>query len=167
MVRRFERQRGFTMIVAMLVLLVGTLLVVGAIAFTGAERQAASTQMKADMLNACIHSARNMFISRMNVLRGNIGGTPLDAGIVLGDGTTNEGFLVQGGHFQERVNTELRAVEKVHVSTVGSADTNVQDLSNRADESNITRGHYNITATCTDIGTGAQQEIEFQIAAGI
>lgn len=168
MSRRSE-ERGFTMIVAMMVLLVATLLVVGAIAFTGAERQASSTQMKADMLNACAQSARNMFISRVNVLRGNIGAEPLmlDAGVVLGDGTTNEGFLVRGGHFGQSVRADLREVEKVDPNKMGSAERNVQDLSNRLGTTAITRGHYNITATCTDVGTGAQQEIEFQIAAGI
>src|SRR5919198_565624 len=92
-------ERGFMLVVAMVVLLVATLLVVGAIAFTGSERNAAVNQVNNDVLSACADAAKNLFLSRVNVLRGNVADVVLNQEIQLGDGGYSGRVKVRRGHF--------------------------------------------------------------------
>jgi type II secretory pathway component PulK len=162
-------ERGFMLIVALIILAVSTLLVVGAIAFTGSERSAAANQLKSEVLSACTHAARNLFLSRVNVLRGNVTQVTLDAGIVLSDAGVNEHerMHVRTGHFDQAINVALTDVNRLPGNQVGGSSSDVQDLSNRLGQNGLLAGYYNITAVCTDKETNAQQEIEFVVRLGL
>lgn len=60
-------ERGYALILAMLVVVMATLLVVGAITFTGAERATASVRTHDARLSACLAAARNAAMSRMRL----------------------------------------------------------------------------------------------------
>jgi hypothetical protein len=160
-------ERGFMLVVAMIILLVSTLLVVGAIAFTGSERSAAANQLKSEVLSACTHAARNLFLSRVNVLRGNVVNVDLDAGIELADGGVHERMNVRTGHFDNSINVALSNVNRLPANQVGGAAVDVQDISNRLGRNGLLAGYWNITAVCTDLETNAQQEIEFVVRLGL
>jgi hypothetical protein len=162
-------ERGFMLIVAMIILLVATLLVVGAIAFTGSERTAASNQLKSEVLSACTHAARNMFLSRVNLLQGNVADAVLDASIQLGDGgDPHEGLSVRRGHFDDsHLAVDIGEVKRLPENLVGAAGSNVQEESNDLGQNPVLLGYYNITAVCTDLQTGMQQEIEFVVRLGL
>jgi hypothetical protein len=159
-------ERGFTLIAAMIILLVSTLLVVGAISFTGSERSAAANRLKSELLSACTHAARNLFLSRVNVLRGNVTQVELNKEIPLNDDAPNERMHVRTGHFDGQA--VLRHVTRLPGNMVGGANVDVQDLSNRLGlNGGLLAGYYDISALCTDLETGAQQEIEFIVRLGL
>ncbi len=58
--------RGMALVMAMIVVVLITLLVAGAISFTGTERAASEVQAEDAAMSACVQAARNMFISRVN-----------------------------------------------------------------------------------------------------
>ena len=60
--------RGMAPAMAMIVVVLITLLVAGAISFTGTERAASEIQAEEDSMSSCVQAARNLFISRMNML---------------------------------------------------------------------------------------------------
>ncbi|HYX90502.1 MAG TPA: hypothetical protein VE782_02985 [Myxococcaceae bacterium] len=162
-----QAERGFMLVVAMVVLLVATLLVVGAIAFTGSERNAAANQVNNEVLSACTDAAKNLFISRVNVLRGNVADVVLDKEIVLGDGG-HEGVNVKRGHFDySDAGVTISDVRKLPDNQIGAAGSNVQEDSNAVGASPLLLGYYNITAVCTDRATGMQQEVEFTVRLGL
>ena len=161
--------RGFMLVVAMIILLVATLLVVGAIAFTGSERSAAASQFNSEVLSACTDAAKSLFISRVNILRGNVADVALDGGIHLGDGGPNEGLDVRRGHFDNAgpVAVSLGDVRRLPDNQIGAAGSNVQEDTNSVGQSPLLLGYYNITALCADRATGMQQEIEFVVRLGL
>jgi hypothetical protein len=159
-------ERGFTLIVAMIILLVSTLLVVGAIAFTGSERSAAANQLKSEVLSACTHAARNLFLSRVNVIRGNVLGVQFEQEIPLTDGGVHERMSVRTGHF-DNIKVTLDDVNRLPANQVGGGAVDAQDISNRLGRNGLLAGYYNITAVCTDLQTNAQQEIEFVVRLGL
>ncbi len=67
MALRHASPRGASLIMVMIALAVVTLLVVGAIAFTGSERTAAVLQSRSERTSGCLQAARNLFISKMQI----------------------------------------------------------------------------------------------------
>src|SRR5689334_16258262 len=96
MIVRRSLQRGFSLLMAMIVIVLMTLLVVGAISFTGTERAAAVQQTRAETLSACTQAARNLFLSKVRVLKGNVGVSWVDAGVPIDDGGV---MLIQSRHY--------------------------------------------------------------------
>ncbi|HYX90579.1 MAG TPA: hypothetical protein VE782_03405 [Myxococcaceae bacterium] len=161
-------ERGFMLIVAMIILLVATLLVVGAIAFTGSERSAAANQVNSGVLSACTDAAKNLFLSRVNVLRGNVADVVLDKEIALGDGGTRDSVNVKRGHFDDSdAGVTISDVRRIAENQIGAAGSTVQEDSNNVGQSPLLLGYYNITALCTDRSTGMQQEVEFVVRLGL
>jgi hypothetical protein len=59
--------RGMALIMAMIVVVLITMLVAGAISFTGTEVTASQVQSQEAAMSACIQAARNLFISRLQL----------------------------------------------------------------------------------------------------
>jgi type II secretory pathway pseudopilin PulG len=57
--------RGMALIMAMIVVVLITMLVAGAISFTGTELAAAEVQTQESSMSACIQAARNLFLSKL------------------------------------------------------------------------------------------------------
>jgi hypothetical protein len=162
------QERGFMLVVAMIVLLVATLLVVGALAFTGSEKGAAVNQLRGEVLSSCTQAARNMFLSRVSVLRGNVGSVVMDAGIDLGP-YPGEKVQVRTGHFDGSGTSGVQLIDVVRLKDqdIAGSTLDVQDLSNRLGDNPLLAGFYDITVLCKDTETGAQQEVEFVVRLGL
>ena len=163
---RQRRQRGFTLIAAMVVVVVATFMVVGAITFTGAERLSAVRQSRSERLSGCVQAARNLFFSQMRVLQGNVMTATVDAGIAY-DG---DQMLIQTRHYG---NVALTHIRKLGDSAVGGAGDQVYDISNVAGKPKLLAGYYAVSAVCRERSTAPtnsavpEQEVEFVIRVGL
>ena len=59
--------RGMALVMAMIVVVLVTMLVAGAISFTGTERSASEVQMQQDEMSSCIQAARNLFVAQLRM----------------------------------------------------------------------------------------------------
>ncbi len=155
------------MIVVLLLLVVATMLVVGAIAFTGSERSAAALQTRADRVEACTRAARNMFLSRVNVLTGNVAGVNLKETVNFDPADPNANLEITTGHFDTSETVTLDTVNRLPDNQVAGASRNVSDLSNRLKTGGFLAGYYNVTATCLDKTSGSAREVEFVVRLGL
>jgi len=150
--------RGFSLLVAMVVVVLMTLLVVGAIAFTGSERSAAVTHTRAERLEGCTQAARDVFLSRVRVLQSNVQQVVLDTPM-------GSSMRVQTRHYDGTV--ALGTVTRVPDNKVAGASAHVQDISNRPGSgSGLLAGYYQVTAVCKDT-LGPEREIEFVARVGL
>ena len=89
---RSAPRRGMALVMALLVVVLVTMLVSGALAFTGSERNAAVLQTREDTLSACTQAARNLFLARLRVL------TPSTTAQVQLNDAYGQGVM-RAGHF--------------------------------------------------------------------
>lgn len=166
------RERGFSLLMAMLVVVVSTLLVVGAIAFTGTERTTAVVHTRGELASSCAHAARNLFISKIRVLRGNTGSITVDEFVTLPSG---EQLRIETGHYQGLAGedgtpqVELNAVSEVSGDRVKGADVGLRQGTNvitGAGSGGLAGAYYNVVATCEDTA-GRKREVEFLVKVGI
>ena len=155
--------RGAALLLALIVITIATLMVVGAIAFTGSERSAAVAQTRVDRVSACKLAARNKMLSEvrlsgrsptsisfdeplgdgMRVMTGHLGATaPATTGEVLPD--TNEGGMV------DITNKYRRGTSSVDGSGPGS----------------LLSTPYKMSVLCIE-PDGRQHELEFAVRIGI
>jgi type II secretory pathway pseudopilin PulG len=161
-----RRERGFSLIAAMIVITIATLMVVGAIAYTGSERAAAVQHSRSERLSGCVQAARNLFFSQMRVLQGNVANTTVDAGVA------HDGNLIRitTGHYGS---VAISAVKKLGDSQVAGAGEQVYDISNVVGKPKLLAGYYSVTAVCQEKATGLtgslppEQEIEFVVRVGL
>lgn len=161
MTKQEDAPRGFSLVAVLIVVVVATLLVVGALTFTGSERSAAMLETRSQQMSACAQAARNMFVSQIRVLQGNVGAISFDAGI----GPVDGGVRLSTGHYDGSVN--LISIQKVDDSNVGQSSKNVYNLSNRVGAPALLAGYYTVTAVCRDVASSKQQEIEFMVRVGL
>jgi type II secretory pathway component PulK len=152
------RPRGMALVMAMIVVVLITLLVAGAISFTGTERAAAMSQTQDDVMSACVQAARNLFISRLNML------TP----DTLKEVTFNENLQdtrLRTGHFRGAV--ALSAWEDV-TSSMEDPNVNINDISSTVGTAGSTR-FYIVTAVCRETAdpSSPEREIEFMVRLGL
>ena len=149
--------RGMALVMAMIVVVLITMLVAGAISFTGTERAASEVQAQEDTMSSCVQAARNLFISRMNMLDAE-GPSRI---------TFNEdlrGVKLRTGHFDR-----LAEVSATDVSgSMKDPNRDVQDISNTNTHKPTTK-FYTVTAVCreTDDATSPEREIEFMVRVGL
>ena len=155
---RSSAQSGFSLLVAMMVVVLMTILVIGAIAFTGHERSASVVHTRAEALDGCAQAARDLFLSRVRVLRANVGTLVLDTQL----GTK---MKVQSRHYDGTV--ALDTVTPVPGNRVAGASGLEQDMSNRVGHSPMLAGYYQVTALCQAGSGGPEQEIEFVARVGL
>jgi Tfp pilus assembly protein PilX len=149
--------RGMALVMAMIVVVLITLLVAGAISFTGTERAASEIQAQEDTMSSCVQAARNLFISRMNMLDA-AGPTR----IVFDEDL--RGVKLSTGHF-----SRLNQVSATDVSgAMKDPNKDVQDITNTNTNKPTTK-FYTVTAVCreTDDVTSPEREIEFMVRVGL
>lgn len=181
------------MLMAMLIVVVATMMVIGAISFTGNERAAASSYERRAAMSACVQAARNLFLSRTRVF--NAGG----AGAYSLDSKRTDYNAAR------RLNEDMRvsktdATAKLNISSRHYSGTNpttgtgnvVYSVSEAPEGSfppetstgtggitNILGGrgqrarqafkgtYYVISAVCQDSAGGPEQEVEFTVRLGL
>jgi hypothetical protein len=151
---------------AMIVIALMTFMVVGAISFTGSERTASVLQTRAEAISACTMAARNLFLSRVRVLQGNIAEVTLDAGYPV----DSANFMrVQSRHYTG-ASTTLKQVTRLPDATMGGSRRIARDLSNTVGSPSVLAGYYSVIALChdpDDTGGGPEQEVEFVVRVGL
>lgn len=152
--------RGMALVMAMIVIVLITLLVAGAITFTGSERGAAMLQTDEDAMSACTQAARNLFIARLRVLLGNAERIRFDQ--LLND----EGRRVYTGHYdKDQVN--VVSATWVNPNTVGESRSGAIDMSNKVGTAALVAGYYRVTAVCEERTDGPKREVEFVVRVGL
>ena len=161
--------RGMALVMALLVVVLVTLLVAGAISFTGTERNASVLQTREDSLSACTQAARNLFLARLRVL------TPGSAAQVqLGD-AYGQG-LIRAGHFtgtpaapasETTPTPTLTNVERLPANLVGASRDTARDISNTLGDAAEGAYWYSVTALCQEYPGGPEREVEFVVRVGL
>ncbi|XXF77354.1 hypothetical protein P2318_30530 [Myxococcaceae bacterium GXIMD 01537] len=159
--------RGMALVMAMIVIVLMTLLVAGAITFTGTERGAAMLQTDEDAMSTCTQAARNLFIARLRVLTGNA------ERIQFNQEINHEGRRIFTGHF-DQAGASIISAKWVPPNNVGEARTGAIDLSNRVGTSALVAGYYRVTAVCRESNPVAgstspprEREVEFVVRMGL
>ena len=154
--------RGMALVMALLVVVLVTLLVAGALSFTGTERNAAVLQTREDSMSACTQAARNLFLARLRVL------TPGSAGQVqLNDAYGGTG-IIRAGHFSgSTASPTLTHVERLPANAVGASRGTARDISNTLGDAAEGAAWYSITALCQEYPGGPEREVEFVVRVGL
>jgi len=150
--------RGMALIMAMVVVVLVTLLVAGAISFTGTELAASQVQSQEDVMSSCVQAARNLFLSKLNLLDP-AGPANIQFDETLGDINVRTGHL--GG-------VMIASAEDVS-DKMKDPYSGVEDISNRDTALKKTR-YYFITAVCrekADDPSSPEREIEFMVRVGL
>lgn len=154
-------RRGHTLVLAMALVVLATLMVAGALRFTGEERSATALQARNDALSACTQAARNRFLSRLRVLPANVERIRLEAS------EESYGALSLGtGHFTGTP-PEIAHVRRLAPSEVGASRELVGDISNTLGSATSGAAWYAITALCQESPDGPAREVEFVIRVGL
>lgn len=152
--------RGMALVMALLVVVLVTLLVSGALAFTGSERNAAVLQTREDTLSACTQAARNLFLARLRVL------TPSATGQVKLDDEYGLG-TIRAGHFSGAKAPTLTHVERLPANAVGASRDAARDISNTLGDAAEGASWYSVTALCQESRNGPEREVEFVVRVGL
>jgi cytoskeletal protein RodZ len=157
--------RGSALIMSMIVVVLITVLVAGAISFTGTERSASQLQAQADQMSACVQAARNLFLSRMRML------PATSAETVSFDEVLNGESSVATAHFTGApTNPALATLTAVTdtTSTVQDPTVNVEGIDQKPGNPQGTR-FYAITALCREAPEpgSPEREIEFLVRVGL
>jgi type II secretory pathway component PulK len=149
--------RGMALVMAMIVVVLVTLLVAGAISFTGTERAASEIQQQEDTMSSCVQAARNLFLSKLNVL--DFEGPKK---VVIDDDL--QGIKLRTGHFSRLAEVSANDVS----SLMKDPNREVQDISNSDAYKPKTR-FYAVTAVCreSDDLSSPEREIEFMVRVGL
>ena len=167
MFRKIPNPRGMALVMAMIVVVLITMLVAGAISFTGTERAASEIQAQQDTMSSCVQAARNMFISQLETLDPN-SPTRIRFERDLRYATDDpehpwKGVKLKTGHFGR-----LQEFSAVLANNVTNPYLNVDDGSNTSTVKPKTQ-FYTVTAVCleTDDPTSPEREIEFMVRVGL
>lgn len=154
-------ERGAALLVSVVVVLVITVLAVGAIRFASREVGGATATRKEAALAACADAARAMLMSKWKLL-GQVSGPNLEALNEELEGVTPT--VLHGGHYGEVDVTGVQIV-KLDDLTTGSNVT-VDDLTNRIVES---VSNYRVTVHCTQgrFPNARELEVEFGVNYGL
>jgi hypothetical protein len=146
------------LVMAMIVVVLVTLLVAGAISFTGTELAASRIQTQEDRMSACMQAARNLFIAKLNLLDPQ-GPTKIKFEENLGE------MIVRTGHLGS-VDEEVSAIDVT--KKMEDPDNQVQDISNR-DTYKKKSGYFYVTVVCRedDEADSPEREIEFMVRVGL
>lgn len=166
-----SNSRGMALVMAMIVVVLITMLVAGAISFTGTERGAAQLQERGDQMSSCMLAARNLFISRMRTIPAeSVLGVSFDEALTRDENGIPE-TTVASRHFTGTPTAPGLAT----LTAVTDATTTLQDpLINVNTIDNVPGNRqgtkfYAITAVCRETADpgSPEREIEFLVRVGL
>jgi cytoskeletal protein RodZ len=160
-----SNSRGTALLMAMIVVVLITLLVAGAISFTGTERSAAQLQSQADQMSSCVQAARNLFLSRMRMIPATSAETVSFDEVLSGEATVATSHFT-GAPTHPAIAT-LTAVTDT-TSTVQDPTVNVESIDQRPGDPRNTR-FYAVTALCRERPEpgSPEREVEFLVRVGL
>ncbi len=166
--------RGNSLMVTLIALAVLMVLVVGAIRFTGTNREAAVTKLKGDRMAACAETARRTLLAQLR-LQGTVAVTDLELDSVnhtaytrLPDEPAPAKRTVMGpSHYGDDPLTAPRVISVISPKSMGATQT--INLSNVLLESSIGGGqYYRVVMKCQEaVGDQRESEVEFVFKYGL
>jgi type II secretory pathway pseudopilin PulG len=159
------------LVMAMIVVVLITILVAGAISFTGTERGAAMLQERDDQMSSCIQAARNLFVSRMRM----IPATSVETVAFNENLTVDENNVPQTNVATRHFTGAPTAIPVAQLKAVTDATTTVQDPNINVEGIDQKPGNpqntkfYAITAVCRETNDpgSPEREIEFLVRVGL
>ncbi|MFL5346793.1 MAG: hypothetical protein ACJ8AT_18585 [Hyalangium sp.] len=175
--RTTPNPRGMALVMAMIVVVLITLLVAGAISFTGTERSASEVQSQQDVMSSCIQAARNLFLSKVQMTMLPV----VDPSAATSAKVLPISFSQDLNGFSEKLNGaqvspslrtghlgELQSWSAKKVTTLDDPMAQVNDNTMVTGESHVP-AFYIVTAVCredTADPASAEREIEFMVRVG-
>ena len=162
--KRLPGRRGGTMLVTMIALAVLMVLVVGAIKFTGGNREAAVAKARGDRVAACADAARRYLLSQL--AQNGVQVTALTLNQVLSDDpSVSERSRMMTAHYQDVAPQPTGAL--VRSSGFGASARQARELSNSAPDTTTLGGSYfRVVVKCAEPG-GRASEVEFLFKYGL
>ena len=163
------------LVMAMIVVVLITLLVAGAISFTGTERSASEVQSQQDVMSSCIQAARNLFLSKLRMSGHDINeGQQLDISFAQnlnGFSETLNGAPVNPSVRTGHLGDANPAVSSITAKKVTVMDDPMAQVTNISDQmkSLPPPSFYLVTTVCktdTTDPSSAEREIEFMVRVG-
>jgi hypothetical protein len=168
--------------VTMIALAVLTVLVVGAIRFTGTNRVAAVSKVRGDRMAACAETARPYLISRLRLFGISVTDLQLDPvnsttwAKLPDDDNPAKQSIVGAGHYGTDLTITAPAIAIIPSASMGSASRQIRDLANAAPNSSTLGGtYYRVVMKCQEAGTlstvtdgvARESELEFVFRYGL
>jgi len=162
--------RGMALVMAMIVVVLITMLVAGAISFTGTERGAADLQARSDQMSSCMQAARNLFVSRMRTIPAtSVELVNFDETLTVDEAGVRESSVATRHFTGAPTNpaVELRAINDA-TNTVQDSTVNVESIDQKPGNPQNTK-FYAITAVCRETNDpgSPEREIEFLVRVGL
>lgn len=157
--------RGNALLVAMIAMALLTMLVTGAIVFTGQNQRAASAKISGDEVKACADLARRYVFSRLKVF-----GTGVKAPselvldqVIMDDAVASKRSTVSTRHYDQPTALPTGAV--IPKGSIAQ-DDNAPDIANVINLGNVRGSSFPIIVLCQS-ASGRQAEVEFVFKFGI
>jgi hypothetical protein len=174
MTMRRTLRRGNALLVTMIALAVLLVLSVGAIRFTGTNREAAAAKTRGDQVSACAQTARKYLLSRMRVYGNQATQVKLVSETLLDDATATKRSVIDTAHYgkvQSPTGSTADSTAVVEASAFAAASRQVRDLANTSPTSGTLGGqYYRVVVKCAEpgnAGTMRESEVEFLFRYGI
>lgn len=165
-------RRGNALIIVLVAIAVLSLLAVGAIRFTGGNRDAALARDRAEKVGSCAEVARKYLLSQLpkNAL------SPTSTEINPADNTvqftrvlpdtpvTAEQSKMGTGHYATDGGATIVGVSPL---AVGAARKQVRDIANSLGPGTLGGQYYRVVVRCIEPGTTRESELEFSFRYGI
>lgn len=163
-----RNDRGHVLIVVIVAMAVMMVIVVGAIRFTGTNRDAASHQVEADRLEACTEAARKMLLAKLRTY--GIQAADLTLNEVINDSHVDaEKSRIQTAHYTSSDGGTGHPLTVVPISSsaMGASRRQARDLSNTLPGSATLGGQYYRVVVKCQLGNLRESELEFVFRHGI
>lgn len=162
-------RRGNALLVALIAISVLMVLVVGALQFTGKNREAAALKTRGDQTSACAETARAYLLSRLRLFNVNVTGLTLDQVLVANadGGAVNDTKMLTAHYDQTSPDPIKPTVVPVSAAAVGASRKQIRDLANTV-PGGVTLGgqYYRVVVKCREPG-GRESELEFVFRYGL
>lgn len=157
--------RGNALLVAMIAMALLTMLVTGAIVFTGQNQRAASSKASSDEVKACADLARRYVFSRLKVFGNNVKAPSelILTQTIVDDYVVGKRSTISSRHYDETVD---RATGTVIPKGSIAQDDNAPDIANVINLGNVRGSSFGIVMLCQQ-ASGRQSEVEFVFKFGI
>jgi len=162
--RRTLRAGGNALLVTMIALAVLMVLVVGALRFTGTNREAAAAKMKGDASQACADAARRYLMAKFRTFGVPIEGLTLDNTIPDSPIVANRTRILTA-HYDSL--TSEPTIVAVSAQSMGQSRRQVRDMSNVPAGTTLGGRYYRVVVKCRDAVSRRESELEFTFRHGI
>lgn len=161
-------RRGNALLVALIAMAILTMLVAGAIVFTGQNQRAAVSKVTADEVRACAELARRYIISRLKVY-GQSAVAPSDLMLVqtiTDNVTAAERSTISTKHYDQTGPVTASTGALIPASAVGGSQNTVRDMANVITPGSLGGNFYSVVVMCEQ-PSGRSSEVEFVFKFGI